>query len=83
MIRHQYSSAGSHRLVKLDVAGFLLKAGDWVGYNNIATFQDGNKKYMCTTQYFDGVFTPDTLYCYNLAPVGEFAGSENELDVKG
>lgn len=59
MLKHQYRGDGWHRIVSLDHVGFLKKAGEWTGYQNIATFTDnvndrGIKTYMAVTDYFTG-----------------------------
>jgi hypothetical protein len=61
-IKHQYNANGSHRIVELDNAGFLLTAGEWVGYNNIAVYIREMVTYICATDYFKGTLKPDVIY---------------------
>lgn len=63
ILKHQYSSAGSHRIVELDTSGFLKVSSDWVGYNNIASYTKGGVTYIAVTEYFaGGSMEPDKIY---------------------
>jgi hypothetical protein len=61
-LKHQYDSKGSHRIVKLDVAGFLEKSGEWAGYNNLATYTINNIQYIAATDYYAGTLEPNVIY---------------------
>jgi hypothetical protein len=82
MLKHQYRGDGGHRVVKLDIAGFLRVAGGWVGYQNIATLTvnaDGRgvKTYIAVTDYFSGgELKADLIYEVSEVPTRLYAGSE-------
>ena len=63
-LKHQYSTTGQHRIVELDISGFLKEAGEWTTYQNIATYiTKFGAVYMCVTGYFEGgPIKPDTIY---------------------
>lgn len=63
-LSHQYNSNGSHRIVELDIAGFLLKSGEWTDYANVATYiTSGGAVYACLSDYFEGgAMLPNVIY---------------------
>lgn len=67
MLRHQYRGDSSHRIVKLDAAGFLERAGEWTSYKGIATISattEGERPrlFICVTEYFSNTLVPDRIY---------------------
>ena len=62
-LKHQYSTTGNHRIVELDIAGFLKQASEWCSYHDIATFTHYGVIYACVTPYFaGGEIEPDQIY---------------------
>lgn len=55
-LKHQYNSVNaSHRIVSLDIAGFLKDSGHWASYQNIAVYNTNTGViYIAVTEYFAG-----------------------------
>lgn len=65
-LKHQYKDNGWHRIVKLDIVGFLEGAGDWAGYHHVATYTKDKVVYLAVTNYYDGTqLEPNVIYQLN------------------
>lgn len=77
-LKHQYNSTGkAHRIVELDSMGFLLHAGDWVGYIQLAWYEKQGITYVASSSYFLGSpLEPDAIY--SITQVVDASKSEKE-----